>query len=205
MIKPHEALEKLLEGNQRFIKNKSIHPNRCQETKDSLLQEQRPFAVILSCSDSRVPIEIIFDAGFGDVFVVRTAGHVLSTEVMGSIEYAVKSLGVKLVMILGHDNCNAVQSAIKSYKTKSLNKLSPNMKSIMTHIYPAIEGLICNSCNQEFLDKAIKANIVYQVNDLIKNDEYIAEKVKSKEIMVIGANYNLKTSNVDIITTGESE
>lgn len=205
MIKPQEALNKLLKGNKRFVKNESIHPNRCQETKDSLLQEQRPFAVILSCSDSRVPIEIIFDAGFGDIFVVRTAGHVLSPEVMGSIEYAVKSLGVKLVMILGHDNCGAVQSAIKSYKTKSLHELSSNMKTIMTHIYPAIEGLVCETCNQEFLDEAIKSNIIYQVKDLIKNDEYIAEKVQSKEIMVVGANYNLKTSNVDIIIKGESE
>ncbi|MDD3593548.1 MAG: carbonic anhydrase [Candidatus Gastranaerophilales bacterium] len=200
MIKPQEALDRLLEGNKRFVANQSLHPNRCQETKDSLLHEQRPFAVILSCSDSRVPIEIIFDAGFGDIFVVRTAGHVLSQEVMGSIEYAVRSLGVKLVMILGHDNCGAVQSAIKSYKNKTLHKLSSGMQSIMTHIYPAIEGIVCETCNHEFLDAAIESNVIYQVNDLIKNDEYIAQKVKNKDIMVIGANYNLKTSKVDIIT-----
>ena len=94
-----ESLQILLDGNKRFAEHKSIHPNRCDETRATLLEQQNPFAVILSCSDSRVPTEIIFDVGLGDVFTIRTAGHVLSPEVMGSIEYAVKHLDCKLIMI----------------------------------------------------------------------------------------------------------
>ena len=100
MISPKAALNKLIEGNERFANDKSIYPNRCEETKNALLRQQKPFAAVLSCSDSRMPIEIIFDAGLGDIFAVRTAGHVLSKEVMGSLEYAVKSLGVKLIVVL---------------------------------------------------------------------------------------------------------
>ena len=199
MIKAEEALKRLMDGNKRFINNESVHPNRCQETKDSLLEKQTPFAVVLSCSDSRVPIEIIFDAGFGDIFVIRTAGHVLSQEVLGSIEYAVKNLDVKLVMILGHDNCGAVKSAIKTYKEKSLHELSPNLKSIMSHIYPAVEKVDCEHCEDSvFLDHAIKENVHYQVDDLLKRDSYIAEKVAQGEVMVVAANYNLKTSEIEV-------
>ena len=124
MIDGNEALKILMDGNQRFVEHKSIHPNRCDETRASLLEKQKPFAVIVSCSDSRVPTEIIFDVGLGDVFVIRTAGHVLCNEVMGSIEYAVQSLGCKLIMILGHDNCGAIKSALKAYEEKAYINLS---------------------------------------------------------------------------------
>ena len=92
MIKPQKALDRLIEGNKRFVNNASIHPNRCQETKASLVSKQTPYAIILSCSDSRVPLEIIFDAGLGDIFAIRTAGHVLSQEVMGSIELLIQGI-----------------------------------------------------------------------------------------------------------------
>ena len=175
MIDAKEALKRLTDGNERFVSGKSTHPNRCDETKNSLLRGQKPFAVILSCSDSRVPVEIVFDVGLGDVFVIRTAGHVLSDEVMGSIEYAVQHLGVKLVMILGHENCGAIKSAVKSYKEKSFEKLSPYMQSIMKHI-------------------------LYQVEDLLKKDNFIAEKVQTGEITVVGAKYELKTGKIIIMS-----
>lgn len=199
MIKAEEALKRLIEGNKRFINNESIHPNRRQETKDDLLEKQAPYAVVLSCSDSRVPIEIIFDAGFGDIFVIRTAGQVLSQEVLGSVEYAVKHLGVNLVMVLGHDNCGAVKSAIKTYQEGSLHELSPHLKSVMLHIYPAIEKVEKDPCRDlGFLDHTIKENVQFQVDDLLKRDSYIAEKVAKGQVMVVAANYNIKTSEIEL-------
>ncbi|MBR1907506.1 carbonic anhydrase [bacterium] len=198
MINAKEALQKLIDGNERFVNNASIHPNRSQETKDSLLSKQTPFAIVLSCSDSRVPLEIIFDAGLGDIFVIRTAGHVLSQEVMGSIEYGVVHLGVKLIMILGHDNCGAVHSAVDAYKSKSLDTVSPNLKSILMEIYPAIEKVNSDLKEEDFHKEAVRQNVEYQAKDLLIKDAYIANKVSTGEIMVVKANYNLSTSRVEI-------
>ena len=191
-----ESLQILLDGNKRFAEHKSIHPNRCDETRATLLEQQNPFAVILSCSDSRVPTEIIFDVGLGDVFTIRTAGHVLSPEVMGSIEYAVKHLDCKLIMILGHDNCGAINSAIKAFNEPN-HKASENLQSILNHIYPVLEKIPQNQ--SDILNLAIKSNVKYQVADLLKKDEYIAQKVKNDEIIVVGANYELKTGLVKIL------
>lgn len=198
MISPKEALNKLIIGNERFAKGESIHPNRCEETKNALLKEQKPFVAVLSCSDSRVPIEIIFDAGLGDIFAVRTAGHVLSKEVMGSLEYAIKVLGVKLVMILGHENCGAIKQAVKTYKNNSYDELSENLQSIMNHIYPAIENISFD--DEDCINLAVKSNIAYQVEDLMKKDLYIAEKVQNGEIMLFGAEYSLATGKVQLLS-----
>lgn len=192
---PNETLEKLIEGNKRFAQNKSIHPNLGNELRNALVSRQMPFAAILSCSDSRVPVEIIFDAGLGDLFVVRTAGHVLSNEVIGSLEYAVKSLGVKLIMILGHENCGAVSTALEAYQNKSYNEFSPNLQSILNHIYPAIE----KTKGEDLLNCAVKSNIFYQVEDLINKDDYIAKKIKSGEVNVIGAIYSLQTGLIEVL------
>lgn len=200
MISPEEALKRLIDGNDRFAEDKSIHPNRFDETKNVLLKEQKPFTAILSCSDSRVPIEIIFDAGLGDIFVVRTAGHVLSKEVLGSLEYAVKALGVKLIMILGHANCGAVKTAVDTYQNQNYDELSDNLQSIMNHIYPAIENIKGHCDQDDFLDSAVKSNIHYQVEDLLKKDAYIAQKEKNNEIAVVGAKYSLATGKVEILS-----
>ena len=197
MLSPSEAVDKLIEGNKRFATGNSIHPNRCDETKNALLRQQKPFVAILSCSDSRVPVEIIFDAGLGDIFAVRTAGHVLSKEVLGSLEYAVKSLGVKLIMVLGHENCGAIKTAVETYKNESYNELSQNLQSIMNHIYPAIKEV--EPAEEDFLNSAVRANIRYQVKDLMNKDKYIAQKVKSGEIALVGAIYSLIKGTVEII------
>lgn len=197
MISPQEAIKKLIEGNKRFANNESIHPNRCDETKSALIKEQKPFAAVLSCSDSRVPIEIIFDAGLGDIFAVRTAGHVLSKEVIGSLEYAVKAIGVKLIMVLGHENCGAIKTAIDTYQCNNSEVLSENLQSIMNHIYPAIEQTKC-SCSEDFLNSAVRSNIKYQLEDLKEKDPYIAQKLKDGDIALIGGMYSLATGNVEI-------
>lgn len=195
MISHKEALKKLIEGNERFSQNKSIHPNRFEETKSVLIKQQKPFVAVLSCSDSRVPVEIIFDAGLGDIFAVRTAGHVLSNEVMGSLEYAIKTLGVKLIMILGHENCGAIATALEAYQNKS--EFSLNLQSILNHIYPAIENTKC--VGGDLLNSAVKSNILYQFEDLIKKDDYIAKKIQEDEIGLIGAIYSLRTGLVEVL------
>lgn len=199
MISPKVALERLIEGNERFSKNESLHPNRCDETKNALIKQQKPFAAVLSCSDSRVPIEIIFDAGLGDIFAVRTAGHVLSKEVIGSLEYAVKYVGVKLIIILGHENCGAIKTALDTYQNKNYDELSENLQSILNHIYPAFDKMSCDCEDDKLLDTAVKSNIHYQVEDLIKKDLYIAEKVQNEELMVTGAIYSLSTGKVTFL------
>lgn len=191
---PHIALEKLIEGNKRFAQNKSIHPNLGEELRNALVSAQKPFAAILSCSDSRVPIEIIFDVGLGDLFVVRTAGHVLSKEVLGSLEYAVKSLDVKFIMILGHDNCGAIQTALDIYKTGSYEDASKNIQSILDHINPALKNLD----DDNNLNLAVKLNIQYQLEDLLKKDTFLADKIKTGEIIISGAKYCLETGLIEV-------
>lgn len=198
MISPKEALNKLIEGNRRFFEGKSLHPNRCDETKNSLLTQQKPFVAVLSCSDSRVPVEIIFDAGLGDIFAVRTAGHVLSKEVKGSLEYAVKELGVKLVLILGHENCGAVKNALSTYRNEGYDELSENLQSIMNHIYPALETLSFTQEESSLLHSAVYSNIKYQLDDLIKKDKYLAQKVQCGDIMLVGACYSLQSGKVEV-------
>lgn len=193
----HESLRKLIEGNKRFAQGKSLHPNRSEELRSALLDGQNPYAVVISCSDSRVPVEIIFDVGLGDIFVIRTAGHVLSNETMGSLEYAVHDLGVKFVMIMGHDNCSAVKSAMKAYNAGEYSELSPNLQALLNHIYPVFEKM--EKSGQTSLDDAVKLNIQYQVEDLLKKDAYLAQQVKENKIMIAGAKYSLDTGLVEII------
>ena len=195
-MKPQEALKILLNGNERFAAHKSVHPNRCDETRASLLSAQNPFAVVVSCSDSRVPVEIIFDVGLGDVFAVRTAGHVLSPEVLGSIEYAVKHLKCPLVMILGHTDCGAVQAAANAFFGEKQIE-SENLKALLSHLFPALEKIPENEQNN--LDSAVLENVKYQVEDLKNKDLYLSEKLKNGEIILAGAVYDLNSGKVSLV------
>lgn len=194
---PNKTLQKLIDGNNRFAQGQSIHPNLGVELRSTLINEQNPYAAILSCSDSRVPIEIIFDVGLGELFVVRSAGHVLSKETLGSLEYAVGELGVNLILILGHDNCGAVKAALNFYNTNKYKDLSPNLQAILNHIYPVFKDLE-GMKEEDKLNAAIRANIKYQVDDLINTDSYLAQKVKDKELIVVGANYCLESGIIEI-------
>lgn len=192
----HNSLKKLIEGNKRFAEGKSEHPNLSQELRNSLQDQQNPYAAIIACSDSRVPVEIIFDAGLGDLFVIRSAGHVLSREAVGSIEYAVKSLGVKFIMVMGHENCGAVSSALNTYSIKEKEKLPPNLQILLSHIYPVFDEL--KEKNGISLDEAIKINIEHQV-DKLKNDSFLAKKVKADELLIVGAKYSFETGLIEVL------
>lgn len=197
MLKPEKALQILKEGNERFAHGKSIHPNREKELREALVSDQNPFAVVISCSDSRVPVEIIFDAGLGDLFIIRTAGHVLSKETLGSLEYAVKKLKVKLVVILGHENCGAVKTALAAYKTKKYDELSENLKALLNHIYPVFETL--DTKKHDAFEKALYSNVRYQISDLMSKDPYIAQMTQSGKLGVVGAMYSLEKGTVEFL------
>lgn len=191
-----ESLKKLIDGNKRFAQGKSIHPNLGEELRNSLINEQKPFAAIIACSDSRVPVEIIFDAGIGDLFVIRNAGHVLSKETLGSLEYAVSQLGVDLVMILGHENCGAVKSALDAYNSEIYGNLSENLQTSLSHIYPFFENLE-DAQNYPF-SEITKLHVQYQLKDLLKKDPYLAKKVNDNKITLVGANYYLSTGLIEV-------
>lgn len=196
-MSPCEALEKLIDGNRRFSEHKSIHPNLGEEMRNALLIKQKPIAAILACSDSRVPVEIIFDAGLGDLFVVRSAGHVLSDEALGSLEYAVKELGVKLIVILGHENCGAITSALKHCNCQENEHLSESMGALLGHIYPAIRGIDLNT--PDAIENAVDLNIQYQLNDLIKKNAYLAKQIEDDKLILVGAKYSLSTSLIKVL------
>ncbi|MFA6989369.1 MAG: carbonic anhydrase [Candidatus Gastranaerophilaceae bacterium] len=198
MIDADKALEKLLEGNKRFVNDKSLHPNRCQEARLRMIDGQKPFAVIISCSDSRVPTEIIFDAGLGDLFVIRSAGHSIATATLGSVEYAVEYLGVKLIMILGHDDCGAIQAATCNNHIETLPK---NLKAIVKNFVPAVEAAKKDCVNEiDVVNTAVKYNVLNTIAELIIKAPVIAKQVEKNNIKIVGANYNFTNSEVEIFT-----
>lgn len=196
MIPANEALNRLKEGNKRFAEDNSIHPNRGKELRDSLLGAQRPIAAIISCSDSRVPVEIIFDAGIGDLFVVRTAGHVLSEEALGSVEYAVEHLDVKLVVILGHENCGAMKSALAIFRSGKLDELSDNLKILLGHIYPVFKEIYTDS-HHATLCEATREFVKYQIEDFKRKTPHLAKKILNNEVKLVGAHYPLNSGIVE--------
>lgn len=192
----NSALNILKEGNIRFASGKSVHPRRDKELRDALCKGQKPIAAIISCSDSRVPVEIVFDAGIGDIFVVRTAGHVLSNETLGSIEYAVEHLGVNLVVILGHENCGAVKSALAVYRSGKYNELTDNLKALLKHIYPVFQKIYTPECHASLHDATYQF-VKYQVEDFKKKAPLLASKIADNKIKLVGAFYPLSSGVIE--------
>jgi carbonic anhydrase len=183
-IPPAKALQLLLEGNQRYINNRAERPN--QRPSDS---PQHPLAVILSCSDSRVPPEIIFDQGVGNLFIVRVAGNTYDRLALQSIEYAVGHLGTSLIMVIGHDQCGAVTAALKAYP-------DPHTGPMLTNIYAAIRE--ARGHPGDDLSQAIDNNAMLVANKLAREPE-LAEKVKSGRLAIQPARYILKTGTVKLL------
>ena len=187
-----EALKKLEKGNKRFVELKLKHPDESKARRKEMLQGQHPFVVILSCSDSRVPAELIFDQGLGDIFVVRNAGNVLDEHVIGSIEYAVMHCGVKLIVIMGHQDCGAIAATLSGVsETKYIQSLENSIK-------PAIEdckkkGLEINS------DNVVKAHVAQDINELLSQDDELVKYMKKHDVKIVGAYYHLDSGKVDFI------
>ncbi len=190
-LTPDKALELLLSGNEHFVKGEITHLSYLTEAKDKMLQKQTPFAAIVGCSDSRVPPELIFDRGLGELFVVRDAGNVIGPIEMDSVIYAVTSLKVPLVMVLGHQNCGAIQAVL----------LGKNDASSLEHIFPLIDSALkhCDLIGNDKLMNAIYCNVNKSVKTL-KNSPMIAPLIAQKKVKVVGGYFDIETGKVTLLS-----
>ncbi len=188
---PDEILEELIAGNKRFVENRPETPNQDYARLREVSTGQKPLVSILGCADSRVPIEIIFDRGIGDLFVVRDAGNIATPEEIGSLEYGTVILGSKVLMVLGHENCGAVKAALEG------KPLPGQMGSIVAAIQPAIDRANKND-SEEFYLETIKKNVLLQVEKLYSSP-LLYNLVTEEKLKIVGAYYSLKTGEVIII------
>lgn len=188
-----EALKTLMEGNQRYLSGKTKGPNRSAARRTELAKGQHPIAIVVSCSDSRVPPELLFDQGFGDIFVVRTAGNIVDSIALGSIEYAVDHLGTKLIVVLGHERCGAVTAALQGGEAPG------NIKSVVDAIKPAVEkGKARHSGHGEVLDTCIISNVKQVAQKIRTTAPILSEKVEDGMVKVVGAYYDLDSGAVNM-------
>jgi len=205
MISASEALDRLQRGNRRFVADACV---RSQLTDDQrraeLVGGQAPFAVVLGCSDSRVPAEIVFDQGLGDLFVIRVAGHVAAPSQIGSVEFAVEQLGTRLVVVLGHSGCGAVRATMDEL-LRPAGPPSPNLQVLVDRIRPAVESVVADApaaTTDDLLDRAVRANVRHAVAALRHGSESLARRLAAGEILLVGAEYSLATGRVDFLDGG---
>jgi carbonic anhydrase len=191
-VAPAEAISKLKEGNGRYTSGNPQHPGQTTERRTELAKTQHPFAGIVSCSDSRVPPEIIFDQGLGDLFIVRVAGNVINDEGLGSIEYTVDHLGTRLILVLGHQSCGAVKAARETIAAKG--KAPGHIESLVRAIKPAVEATA-----KDDLDATVKANVKNVVQALRSSTPILKAEVDSGKIQVVGGYYSLDTGAVTFL------
>ncbi|MFV6026508.1 carbonic anhydrase [Streptomyces sp. NPDC056264] len=194
---PAVALDALLAGNTRFVSGAPQHPNQDAARRTELAPGQDPFAVILGCSDSRLAAEIIFDQGLGDLFVVRTAGHVLGTEVLGSVEYATSVLGARLVVVLGHDSCGAVAAARAAVE----DGLAAGgfVRDIVERVTPSI--LAARTAGLTADTDIIDEHIRHTVDLMLERSRLLSDQVASGDVAVVGLGYALTEGNARVVTT----
>jgi len=194
IISGDEALNRLLEGNRRFAANKTIAPNRSESRRLEIVKGQKPFAIILGCVDSRVPPELIFDQGLGDLFVIRSAGQVIDDAILGSIEFGVAELGIPLIMVLGHTKCGAVTATVETLE-KHL-PVAGAIGVIVDKIAPAMRQ--ANGHGPEFIDRVARINVKNEINRL-NQSPILSLAIKSGNTKIVGAFYDLSTGVVEIM------
>lgn len=188
---PDAAFTKLMAGNQRFVSGQTQHPQQSIKRVQELAQSQSPFAIILGCADSRVPSEVVFDQGLGNIFDIRVAGNVVTPEVLGSIEYAVAYLKTPLLVVLGHERCGAVSAAVQG------GELEGSIPSLVEAIAPAVARVKGRAGNA--IENAVVANIQYQVEKLQQSSSVVQEAVKAGKLKVIGGRYDLDEGTVTLV------
>jgi carbonic anhydrase len=197
-LTPAEAWTALREGNDRFVRGEMAHPSQSIERRSELSAEQHPFAVLFGCSDSRVAAEIIFDQGLGDLFVVRTAGHVLDTTVIGSIEYGVSVLGAPLVVVLGHDSCGAVAAATAALTDGQVP--AGFVRAVVDRVIPSIVGLVSSGQDVSTIEAAALGHehVRHTVTMLQGYSVSLAEAVAEGRCAIIGLEYTLADGKVQV-------
>ena len=193
---PKEALDLLVEGNHRFV-NDLVEPVNHRNLASITKKEQRPFAGVLSCSDSRVPTELIFDQALGDIFSVRLAGNIASNKAIGSLEFACKHLGSKLVVVLGHTGCGAVKAACDNFEEGHIGEITSLIKPAVS--FETTIDINRNSKNIDFLAKVCKLNVDIQIKRMLTESKILSELLGQKKIGLVGGIYNLDTAQVTFI------
>lgn len=192
-ITPSQALEILKEGNKRFRNNLKAHRNLLEQVNDTS-DGQWPFATILSCIDSRTSAELIFDQGLGDVFSVRIAGNVVNTDILGSMEFACKLAGSKIIVVLGHSKCGAIKGACDHVEMGNLTELLSKIQPAVYEEKAIIENR--NSSNSDFVENVAEINVKRSVKNILQRSPILAEMVKNGEIGIVGGMHNLETGEV---------
>lgn len=191
---PEQALERLMEGNRRFRDGSGTWSARAW-SQQLATQEQRPFAIVLGCSDSRTPVEILFDQGFGDLFVVRIAGNIVAPSVVGSIEFAAAQFGTRLVVVMGHTRCGAVAATVRAVES-GLGPESQNVRAITDRIAPHIEALVRRGTSESLIREAARANVRASADHLRHGSRLLEDLVIAGRVVVVSAEYELETGAV---------
>ena len=192
------ALAALREGNRRFVAELD-QPHPVRTRRRELPAAQEPLAIILGCSDARVPAEIVFDQGLGDLFVIRVAGNIVAPSQVGSVEFAAAAFGTRLVVVLGHSNCGAIHATLEQLARPSRDQ-SPNLRSIVNRIRPAVEALIERSTGIDrdaLVQQAVRANIRVSADHLRHGSEVLEQAIEKDGLLVVGAEYSLESGVVD--------
>lgn len=203
MISASTALVRLQKGNRRFASGAPRQTLTGDARRAELLEGQEPFAIILGCSDSRAPAELIFDQGLGDLFVIRVAGNIVAPSQVGSVEFAATRFNTRLVVVLGHTHCGAILATIDELRRPSEDQ-SPNLRSIVDRVRPALESLLTPDVNAEtrsFVQQAVRANVLASVNHLRHGSAILEQLVATDQLVVVGAEYSLETGEVDFFET----
>ena len=200
MMRALEALERLREGNVRFASGRRSHESLNSEARrNELASGQEPFAIILGCSDSRVPAEIVFDQGLGDLFVIRVAGNIVAASQIGSIEFAASRFGTRLVVVLGHTQCGAILATLEELH-QAADHQSRNLRSIVDRVRPSVEPLLATDLRHDrdaLVREAVRANIRASVDHLRHGSEILEELIQREGLLVVGAEYSLETGVVE--------
>lgn len=200
MIPADQALARLREGNRRFVDSLALE-DAMVSRRLTLCDEQHPFAIILGCSDARVPAELVFDEGLGDLFVIRVAGNIVAPSQIGSVEFAAERFGVRLVVVLGHTHCGAITATIEQL-LKPVENQSRNLQSIVDRVRPAIEGLLHTDLRNDPQSLALhgmRANIGLSVSHLRHGSVVLEKLIREDGLRIVGAEYSVKTGEVTFL------
>lgn len=200
MISAREALDRLREGNLRFVSNvRSVDTFLSHVRRAELAAGQHPFAIILGCSDSRVPAEIVFDQGLGDLFVIRVAGNIVAPSLVGSVEFAAARFGTRLVVVLGHSQCGAILATLEELQRPTENQ-SGNLRAIVNRVRPSVEALLATDLRHDLdalVKQAVRANIRASANHLRHGSQVLEDLIRDDGLLVVGAEYSLETGLVE--------
>jgi carbonic anhydrase len=209
MISAQEALARLQDGNRRFVGGLRSEESQSNHFRRALTaKRQSPFAIILGCSDSRVPAEIVFDQGLGDLFVIRVAGNIVAPSQIGSVEFAATNFGTPLVVVLGHSQCGAILATLEFLKRGSPQEQSESSRSIVERIRPAVESLLVDKSQADLTalcGQAVRANVAASVDQLKHGSSVLEQLIDDQKLRIVGAEYSLETGEVGFLESVVTE